>query len=170
MFLARRQLFLAGGAFLLVFANIVGIQFACSVVFLLSGYRKIAKRRTLDGVSIGLLLILGLLLTINLHGTVARQLYESAVRSTLKRELLTYPGAYLAELRFSPAADRTIVRATVRGPEAFSAEQVANMESSLPAPPGHKGSALVIRYVHTTVMSAKGPLYSAEETADKDSH
>jgi uncharacterized hydrophobic protein (TIGR00271 family) len=170
MFLARGQLSLAGGAFLLVFANIVGIQFACSVVFLLSGYRKIAKRRTLDSVSIGLLLILGVLLTISLHGTVAKQLYESAVRSTLKRELLTYPGAYLAELRFSPASDRTIVRATVRGPEAFSAEQVANMESSLPTSPGHKGSALVIRYVHTTVMSAKGPLYAADETAaDKES-
>ena len=178
IFLARGEFALSGGAFLLAFSNIVGIQFACSVVFFLAGFRKIAKRGTLNraglmagSASIGVLLILGAVLTINLHSTVAKQLYENKVRSTLKAELLKYPGAYLADVRFSRAVDGTIVRAIVRGPEPFSAQQVAKMESSLPMPLGHGGalhSALLVRYVHTTVMSAKGPVYSAEETGAGD--
>lgn len=170
MFLARGQIALSGGAFLLAFANIVGIQFACAVVFFVSGFRKVTKHRTLDIVSMSILLIVGVLLTINFRSAIAKQLYESAVRSTLKDEMLTYPGAYLADLRFSPAADLNVIRATVRGPQEFSAEQVAIMESRLPTSPGHKAAALLIRYVHTTVMSAKGPLYSTEDTgAEKDS-
>jgi hypothetical protein len=111
--------------------------------------------------SIGVLLILVAVLTINLHSRVAKQLYESKVRSRLKSELLKYPGAYLADVRFSRAVDGTIVRAIVRGPEPFSAQQVAKMESSLPIPLEHLHSALLVRYVYTTVMSAKGPVYSA---------
>lgn len=169
MFLARGQFSLSGGAFLLVFANIVGIQFACSMVFLLTGFRKSARRTKLDSLSVGVLLVLGALLTVNLHSVVGKQLYESAVRTTIKRDLLSFPGAYLADLRFSPAGDRTIVRATVRGPEPFSATQVASMESGLPTTPEHNISALLIRYVHTTVTSETGPIYSTEETAaDKD--
>jgi hypothetical protein len=109
--------------------------------------------------------MLGVLLTLNLHSAVAKQLYESAVRSTLKTALLKYPGSYLAELRFNRDPDVTTIRATVRGPETFSSQQVANMESGLPTPPGHTRSVLLIRYVHTTVMSAKGQLYSADDTA-----
>ena len=172
MFLARGAFALSGGAFLLAFANIVGIQFACSVVFFLSGFREIAKRRMLDraafienGVSIGALLILGVLLTANLHSAVAKELYESAVRSTLKAALLKYPGSYLADLRFSRDADATTIRATVRGPEALTPQQVANMESGVPTTPRHTRSVLLIRYIHTVVMSAKGQLYSAEDTA-----
>jgi uncharacterized hydrophobic protein (TIGR00271 family) len=170
MFLARGEFALSGGAFLLAFANIVGIQFACTVVFLLSGFQTIAKRRMLDwaasvqnGLSIFVLLILAVLLTVNLHSAVAKQLYESATRSTLKTALLKYPGAYLADLRFIRVGDQTTVRATVRGPEPFSAQQVTNMESTLPIPPGHTRLVLLLRYVHTTVMSATGPLYSVQD-------
>ncbi|HEV2731799.1 MAG TPA: TIGR00341 family protein [Terriglobales bacterium] len=172
MFLARGEFALSGGAFLLAFANIVGIQFACSVVFFLSGFRGIVERRMSDqaafvgnGVSIGTLLMLGVLLTVNLHSVVAKQLYESSVLNTLKAALLEYPGSYLADLRFNRDPDVTTIRATVRGPEAFSSRQVANMESGLPTPPGHMRSVLLIRYVHTTMMSANGPLYSADDTA-----
>jgi uncharacterized hydrophobic protein (TIGR00271 family) len=143
MFLARGEFALSGGAFLLAFANIVGIQFACTAVFLLSGFRTMTKRRMLrravfvqHGLSIFVLLILVVLLTVNLHSAVAKQLYESATRSTLRTALLKYPGTYLADLRFSRVDEQTTVRATVRGPEPFSAQQVANMEASLPIPPG----------------------------------
>jgi uncharacterized hydrophobic protein (TIGR00271 family) len=177
IFLARGNFALSGEAFLLAFANIVGIQFACSVVFFVAGYRKVAARKRLgraalikDGISIGLLSVLGVLLTINLHSDVAKQLYETAVRSTLKRDLLNYPGAYLADLRFTRVPQGTTVRATVRGPDPITATQVANMESSLPVPPGHKQSILLVRYVHTTVMSATGPRYSAKDIeGDRDS-
>jgi uncharacterized hydrophobic protein (TIGR00271 family) len=176
MFLARGKFALSGGAFLLAFANMVGIQFACSVVFFVSGYNKVAARKPLsraglikDGVSMSVLLVLGVLLTINLHSNVVKQLYESAVRSTLNRELLNYRGTYLADLRFTRAPEGLVIRATVRGPEPFDAAHVAAMESSLPTPLGQMRSVLLIRYVHTTVMSARGPRYSAEDTgADKE--
>jgi hypothetical protein len=61
-----------------------------------------------------------------------------------------------------------IVQALVRGPEPFTAEQVAKMESTLPAPPGLPRSELRLRYVHTTVMSAKGPLFSAEDVGSNE--
>lgn len=172
MFLARGELALSGGAFLLALTNIVGIQFACSIVFFLSGFQNVAKRKSLDrvvledSVSIGLLLILGVFLTISLHRTVAKQLYESAVRGTLKSELLKYPGAYLTDVRFSRNGDGNIIRAIVRGPEPFSAQQVAQMQSTLPTRPGHMPTTLLVRYVHTTVMSAKGPRYSPEDIGE----
>lgn len=171
MFLARGQFDLAGGAFLLAFANIVGIQVACSVVFFLAGFRKIAKRESFgraflmqSGLSLIVLLILAALLTINLRSEVSMQLYEGKVRDTLKAEMLTYPGAYLDDVLFSLSTNGAIVRALVQGPHAFSAQQVAKMESGLPSPPGHARWTLRIRYVYTTVMSANGPLYSADET------
>ncbi|HEX4542334.1 MAG TPA: TIGR00341 family protein [Candidatus Acidoferrum sp.] len=173
--LARGALSLSGGAFLLALSNIVGIQIASSAVFFLAGFGKSARPRVAargvllqNALSLGTLLILGILLTVNLHTVVAKQLYENKVRSTLKDKLLRFPGAYLAEVRFSPTADGTLVRATVRGPEPFSSQQVATMESSLPTPPRNVRSVLLVRYVHTTVMSATGQLYSPENNeADK---
>jgi uncharacterized hydrophobic protein (TIGR00271 family) len=176
MFLARGEFALSGGAFLLVFANVVGIQFACSVVFFLSGFHRVSNRRVSgraafaeNALSICVLLVLAVLLTAHLHNAVAKQLYETATRNTLKTALLKYPGAYLADVRFSSASHETLVRATVRGPEPFSPEQVADMESRLPISPPHTRPTLLIRYVHTTVMSAKGPLYSAEQTGANES-
>jgi uncharacterized hydrophobic protein (TIGR00271 family) len=175
MLLARGELSLSGGALLLAFSNIVGIQIACSAVFFLAGFGKIAKPRVAvrgvllqNGLSLGTLVILGIFLTINLHNLVAKQLYENKVRSTLKHGLLKFRGAYLADVRFSPAVDGILVSATVRGPDPFSSQQVATMESSLPTPPKRVRSVLLVRYVHTTVMSATGQLYSPEDNeADK---
>ena len=55
-----------------------------------------------------------------------------------------------------------IVRALVRGPDALSAPQVAQMESALPRAPGELRSELRVRYVHLTIMSSKGPVDSDE--------
>ena len=172
MFLARGEFALLGGAFLLTLANIVGIQFASSVVFYLSGFRHITKGEKLsrgvlveDMVSVAMLLLLGGVLTAALHGLVAKELYERAVRNVLKADLVQYPGAYLADVRFSRTDESVIVRAVVRGPAPFSAQQVAKMESTLPHPRGHLRSELRVRYVHTTVMSGKGLLFSPEDMA-----
>jgi uncharacterized hydrophobic protein (TIGR00271 family) len=172
MFLARGEFALSGGAFLLTLANIVGIQCACSVVFYLNGFRDITKGKKLsrgvlveDLVSVAVLLVLGGVLTTNLHGLVAKELYERAVRNALKADLVHYPGAYLADVRLSRTDGSVIVRALVRGPVPFSAQQIAEMESTLPAPRGQLRSELRVRYVHTTVMTGKGPLFSPEDIA-----
>ena len=123
IFLARGEFALSGGAFLLTLANIVGIQFASSVVFYLNGFRYITKgdkvvRGVLveDIVSVAVLLVLGGVLTATLHGLVAKELYERTVRNVLKADLVQYPGAYLANVRFSHTDKSIIVRALVRGP------------------------------------------------------
>jgi len=175
IFLARGDLALAGGAFLLALANMVAIQFASSIVFFLSGFRHITKGKKMsrgvlveDAVSFLVLLILAGVLTANLHGLVAKEVYEGAVRNTLNTELLQHQGAYLADVRFNRSGQGTIVRALVRGPEPFTAQQVATMESVLPSPPWGGHLELRVRFVHTTVMSAKGPLFSPEEISAGD--
>jgi uncharacterized hydrophobic protein (TIGR00271 family) len=175
MLLARGEFALSEGAFLLTLANIVGIQFASSVVFFLSGFRNIIKGKkrnrgvqVVNIVSILSLLVLGGFLTAELHEFVANNLYENALRKVLKADLAQYPGAYLADVRVSRADKSFIVRALVRGPAPFSAQQVAKMESTLPPSPGQLRSELRVRYVQTTVMSGKGPLFSPEEIVPGD--
>lgn len=175
MFLARGEFALSGGAFLLTLANIVAIQFASSVVFFLNGFRNIIMGKKLnrevlvdDIVSVTALLVLGGVLTAHLHGLVTKELYNNAVRNVLKANLARYPGAYLADVRFSHSDKSNIVLALVRGPAPISAPQVAKMESILPPPPGQGHTELRVRYVYTTVMSGKGPLYSIEDIASSD--
>ncbi len=172
LFLARGEAGLAGGAFLLALTNIVGIQFAASAVFYLSGFRAVATGDRLsrgvllkDAVSVAVLILLTVLLTLNLHKLVSTEQYQSAVRAALKADLAQYPGAYLAEVRYSNTDQHMIVRALVRAPAPFSAEQVGKMQSHLPPMPGRVPVELRVRYVPTTVMSAKGPLFSANDTA-----
>jgi hypothetical protein len=54
-----------------------------------------------------------------------------------------------------------IVRALVRAPAPFSAEQVGKM----PPVPGRAPVELRVRHVPTTVMSANGSLFSVNDTA-----
>jgi uncharacterized hydrophobic protein (TIGR00271 family) len=172
LFLARGEFALSGGAFLLTLANIVGIQAASSVVFYLNGFREITKGEKLSRgvlaegiVSAAALLVLGGVLTATLHGLVAKELYERAVRKVLKADLVRYPGAYLADVRFSRTDESIVVQALVRGPESLSARQVAEMEATLPPAPGQRRLELRVRYVHTTVMSGKGLLFSPEDAS-----
>lgn len=175
MFLARGELALSGGALLLAFTNIVAIQFSSSVVFFLAGFRKITRRRSIDEttlagniVSISVLAALGVLLSYNLQHMVETQLYENQVHNAIKANLLNYPGTYLAEARFTYAAESVTVRAVVRGPKPFTARQVATMEENLPATREHARSTLLVRYVRTTVMSASGPLFSSDAAEEDD--
>lgn len=116
-------------------------------------------------VSATLILGLGVVLTSNLHALAGKEIYEAAVRKVLKAELIQHPGAYLADVRFRRTDGSVLVRAVVRGPAPFSAQQVVKMENALPLPPGRLRSELRVRYVQTTVMSGKGPLFSPEDIA-----
>lgn len=73
-------------------------------------------------------------------------------------------GGALADVRFSRSAGSVIVRALVRGHAPFSARQVAEMESTLPPALGQLRSELRVRYVRTTVMTGKGPLFTKDIT------
>jgi uncharacterized membrane protein len=176
IFLARGDVAFAGEALLLAGANIVAIQFAASAIFFLCGFRKITNKDNRHrGVLVGhavsgtVLLLLTCMLTAALHRLVAAEIYKSAARQVLKSDLRHYPGAYLANVRFSRAGDRMLVRALVRGPKAFSAQEVGKLQSDLPVLRAPLHSELRVRFVPTTIMTVNGPLFSLEDTAAEES-
>ena len=167
--LARGEYRLAGGAFLLAFTNIVAIQIAASFVMWVSGYGRVAQKSALgskvllrNAVSIFVLVVLGVVLTLNLRQDISKLLFESNVRATLSRALERYPGSYLDDVRFSPDIGKTLIRAVVRGPAPFSAPEVAAIEDQLRDAPNGSRPELRLRYIQTTIVTRNGFLYGPD--------
>jgi uncharacterized hydrophobic protein (TIGR00271 family) len=164
---ARGEVSLAGGALLLAFTNMVGIQFASSVVLWCSGFHRLTDTTGLgllilarrNAVSIIMLSALVFTLSVNLDKVVAEQLYKASVRSNLQQSIDKFAGDYLAGVRFEQDTEKIIVRALVRGPSAPLPEQVADMESRLPAAPTGAKSELRVRFVEARVISPNGALF-----------
>jgi len=160
--LARGETHLAVGAFLLFFANLVAIQIAASVIFALHGYHDIVRtmvnsRRQLillHGPSAVLLIVLTVVLGLNLERSLAKRRFEIDTRKALVRQLQSHPGSYLADLRITGDADKTVVIAVVRTPFSFGPKEVAAMQSRVPA---HKPPIdLHIRSIITKEATTKG--------------
>ena len=171
IFLARGAYALAWGAFLLAFTNMVAIQFAVSVVFWVSGYSHMARdlaagHRVIlrNLVSLVLLVSLAVVLGLSTQRTAAHMVFEAKARKLLALAVQDHPGSYLAEVRFASGKARTILRAVVRSPKAFSPQDVAAMEHRLPQPPDGSTVELRIRHVPTDVMTGQGPLFENEGT------
>jgi len=169
---AHGELSLGLGAFLLTFTNMVAIQFACSLVFWFTGFRRVSHRSELslltflkrNAVSITILCVLAVFLTGSLHQNVSRQLFESNARFSLAREMQQFAGNYVAEARFETQAStdtpgRTIFRAVVRGPLEPSADDVRSMERKLPSPPDGTSLELRVRFVKTVVITRDGHIF-----------
>jgi uncharacterized hydrophobic protein (TIGR00271 family) len=165
---ARGEFSLAFGALLLVFTNMVAIQFASSVVLWLTGFQRISRRSGLslsafakgNVVSIVILLALGVVFTTTLRRAVARQLFETSTRFMLQKEIKDSVGSYLVEVRFDDTVPgKKIIRAVMRSPNPPSAAQVAALESKLPTPPDRAIVELRIRFVQATIINRNGPLY-----------
>lgn len=169
--LARGETKLAFGAFLLAFTNMVAIQFASSVVLWLNGFRRVTNLQGLgvfefawrNKYSLFILLVLGVLLTINLQQTVSRQLYETRVRGALRKEIESTPGSHLAQVRFQRENGNTIIRAVVRASNAPTPSFVSDLERTLPQPPNGTKNELRIRFVETTIINRNGSLFSDVE-------
>jgi uncharacterized hydrophobic protein (TIGR00271 family) len=166
--LSRGELTLAMGAFLLVFTNMVAIQFAASTVLWLNRFQKTSKtggfglKKFLgrNAASIGILILLAIILSSNLEQVVTKELFESSTKEILAKEISSSPGSYLTEVRFETTSNTTIVRAVMRGPNPPSAEQVGIMENRLPAPPDGTRIELRIRFIQATIINRNGLLYS----------
>jgi hypothetical protein len=153
----------------------VAIQIAASFVMWVSGYGRIAEtsmfgRRVIlrNAVSIIVLIVLGVVLTVNLRQGVSKLLFESNVRQSLGRALKSYPGSYLDEVRFSPDLGKTLIRAVVRGPAPFSPQEVGEMEDQLRNAPNGSRPELRLRYIHTTVVTRDGLLDDPESDTRVD--
>lgn len=169
---ARGEMELGYGALLLVFTNIVAIQFASSFVFWCTGFRKISLTQGLpfltflknNAISMVVLGLLAFVLTDSLHEILSKRLYESAIQSTLRKEIDSSAGSHLVEVRFEETAKGvTIVRAVVRGPNPPTGAQVATLESKLPTTPKGKSVELRIRFIHTDVITKEGPTLEGAE-------
>ncbi|MBI4804866.1 MAG: DUF389 domain-containing protein [Desulfovibrio sp.] len=165
---ARGEIVPASGALLLTFTNIVAIQFASSVVFWFTGFRKISHAYgvsffnfiKMNGVSICILVVLAGVLTDSMHEVLSKKIFESSSKHSLQQELESIEGNYLVSVRFEEQkGGGLIVRAVVRGPEPPSAAQVAQIEKKLPKHPKGKPQELRVRFVPTMTINRDGLLY-----------
>lgn len=165
--LAKGDYAMAGGALLLTFTNIVGIQAAASFVMWMHGLRMRKAGRMLvpDILSISVLVILVIILGENLRVVIDNALFEAAVTKTINQELAAYPGTFLDDVRIArdEVPGKTIVRAVLRGPQLPGARQIGFWEDKLPRPPDGTQIELRCREILVTVMSRNGPISSASE-------
>jgi hypothetical protein len=103
------------------------------------GYRSLARRmrerKTIvagDAISFGLFACLAAVLSFHVPGCITRQILESDVRTRLRLDLLEYPSAELLEVRFVSSVNTLSATAIVRTAHAFTLQQVADMEATLP--------------------------------------
>jgi uncharacterized hydrophobic protein (TIGR00271 family) len=168
---ARGDFDLGRSALILVFTNMVGIQFAGSVVLWLNGFRGLTRITGLQSgaflkrnlVSIVVLLLLAVILTANLHRVISRQLFETSTSGILRREINAIPGNRLALVKINRTQNVTIVRAVVRGPAAPTPEEVAALEKKLPPPGDGSQLELRLRFVQATIINRDGLLYNGAE-------
>ncbi len=163
--LARGDVKLALGGFLLFITNLVAIQFASSVVMWIHGYHAltdgVADKRTYFGrisASVVLLLVLAIVLGLNFTRSIERELVEAETRSQLERALKAYPGVFLADLRFSTGDDKSLVYAVVRTPYSIAPDQVKLLQALLPKVNG-KDQELHVRSVITKETTTEGYLH-----------
>ncbi len=169
------------GACLLTFTNMVAIQFACSLVFWFTGFRKVSRKSVLtlltflkrNTVSIIILCVLAVVLTGSLRKNISKQLFETTVRFTLAQEFRSVAGNNLVEVRFETTQStdvpgKTVLRAVVRGPVEPSADDVRSMENKLPSPPDGTSLELRVRFVKTIVITRDGHMYDDIKFGEKE--
>jgi len=165
---ARGEFTLGGGALLLTFTNIVAIQFSSSVVFWLSGFRKISRTSGLsflgfiqgNFVSIAILCVLAIVLTDKVQEILARKGFELKTESILRSKIIS-ASSYMMPVRFiENDSDLCIVSAGMVAPTPPTPAQIVELEKLLPPHPEGKALELRLRYARTTVLNRNGPLFN----------
>ncbi len=165
---ARGEPALGGGALLLVFTNIVAIQFSSSILFWLSGFRKISHAKGVSFltfaknnlVSIAILCVLAVVLTNRVHEILNRRIFETKTESILRDQINNSAGSYMLTVRFNDRdQEKCIVSAGMVAPSPPTKEQVAVLEKSLPPHPKGKLVELRVRFAQTMIINREGQLY-----------
>ena len=168
---SRGEFSLGGGALLLTFTNIVAIQFSSSVVFWLSGFRKVSRARGLSFlgflktnlVSILVLCVLAIVLTDKVHEIIARKVFETRTESILRHKINSST-SYVVTIRFNESDTKhCIVVAGMVSPKPPSPEQVKAIEKELPVHPEGKAVELRLRYAQTMIINRDGQLFKNAE-------
>jgi len=141
--LGRGEVTRGCGALLLFATDLVAIQLASSVVLWLCGLNKSTLRAKpgrnviyRNASSFGILLVLGILLSLHAVQMVTNHLFESKTRTKLIQALEAYPGAELTDLRFQRGTKNIVVTAEIKAKEPLGPDKVAALEDALPTPVG----------------------------------
>lgn len=160
--LAHLEWTLAGGALLLAFINMVAIQFSSSLVLWIAGFRRLHDKELANThlafikrniVSLGLLLMLGIYLTINLLTSLAAQRYQSTVDLQLKTQLERGDNV-LINTQFVQRPHYMLAQAVVRGNVAPTAAEIKTIEQRLPKTTENQITRLQVRFVPIILIQA----------------
>jgi len=172
--LASGMLQQAFGAFLLFGSNFVAIQFAATLVFLLSGIEEgplksgTGTKRIVRILAPGLLLLclLSIIMTQALVRFVEKQQLESYLRSEISTGLRGSQGAQLDSLQIEGSRSQLEVTASVLTPKEIGMAQVAALESRIEQETGRQ-LHLVVRSLLSRDVDCNGTVYISEEEREQ---
>lgn len=178
--LAMGRFDLAGGAFLLFFANFLSIQLATGAVFYWSGYPRVPPRLVTQdttpitvsilarrfSLSVVLLVAVGFYLTQTLHQLVGEKAFARELEDELKAELQRRTGARLTDLRYGREGDTVNAVAVVLTPQEFLPSDIRHVETQVGKLLGEHLS-LTVRSILSRDTDAKGPVFLLDEEKHK---
>ena len=169
--LARGDVHLAAGAFILFLTNLVAIQCASSVVMFAHGYHKVTQRNPEDrrffvrlAIDAASLIVLTVFLFFQLRSNVLERQFEDAVNGGLEEGLRAIPGAHLVDTRFRALPHANVVVAVVHAPNSITPKQTATIEKLLPRADGRK-TELHVRSLLTKETTSQGYMHVINPTA-----
>ncbi|MDD2586713.1 MAG: TIGR00341 family protein [Syntrophomonadaceae bacterium] len=156
------------GAFLLFLVNLLAIEFAAAAVYAISGLVKLDRPEGLEtffrrfGLSLVILLIMGIFMTQTLGRIVTERTLAEKVREVISEQVRTTVGARLSEVRYERQDGTLQVMAVVLTPQEFDSQRVADIESVLQQEV-EPNTRLVVRSLLSRDADRNGQVFIAEE-------
>lgn len=151
------------GAFILVFTNMVAIQFSSSLVLWIAGFRRITdeevdksalaflKRNFISLVMLGFLAVY---LILNLLATVGKQHYEASTTNHLK-VLFSKQNNVIEQVQFIPYNNFVLIRVMLQGDVAPSAQEVLEAQRNLPPDSNGLPAKLQVRFAPVKIVQSE---------------
>lgn len=158
--LAHLEWKLALGAFILVFTNMVAIQFSSSLVLWVAGFRRVTDEEAdksvsafikRNFVSLIFLVSLAVYLTLNLINTVGKQHYEAVTTKHLK-VLFSKQNNVIEQVQYLDFENFVLVRVMVQGNVAPTQAEVITAQKSLTASKNGLPVKLQVRFAPVTII------------------
>ena len=158
--LAHLEWKLALGAFILVFTNMVAIQFSSSLVLWVAGFRRVTDEEAdksvsafikRNFVSLIFLVSLAVYLTLNLINTVGKQHYEAVTTKHLK-VLFSKQNNVIEQVQYLDFENFVLVRVMVQGNVAPTQAEVIAAQKSLTASKNGLPVKLQVRFAPVTII------------------
>ena len=158
--LAHLEWKLALGAFILVFTNMVAIQFSSSLVLWVAGFRRVTDEEAdksvsafikRNFVSLIFLIFLAVYLTLNLINTVGKQHYEAVTTKHLK-VLFSKQNNVIEQVQYLDFENFVLVRVMVQGNIAPTQAEVIAAQKSLTASKNGLPVKLQVRFAPVTII------------------